>query len=206
MKQARGPVLSRSIRGFHPSFESRRKAQLARDAVPTAPAAEEPKALRTGVMVLSGEHRVLLRIEPANALLDQYFAEPGSERELPSGLSEWLSQFQGASTVNRQMIVERADRRLVVNLVAERSLTILILTEQSRPLSPESLRGLGLTTRESQVMNFVMQGKTNWEIAQILEMSRRTVDKHMEHILENLAAENRTTAIRIAMERCGVSI
>jgi len=158
------------------------------------------------VMVLSSEHRVMVRTEPATALLGQYFSESGSERELPDRLAVWLTQFHGTPAVNREMIVERADRRLVVNLVAERSLTILILAEQNKPLCPESLRGLGLTTREAQVMNFVIQGKTNWEIAQILEMSRRTVDKHMEHILENLAAENRTTAIRIAMEHCGLSI
>ncbi|MGO9607837.1 MAG: response regulator transcription factor [Candidatus Binataceae bacterium] len=206
MKQARGPVLSRSMRGFHPGFESHQRIQRAENVAQIVRTAEEPGAPRTGVIVLSSEHRVLVRTEPANALLHQYFSEPRSDRELPDRLIDWLSQFQGTPAVNQEMIIERADRRLMVNLVAERSLIILILAEQSRPLSPESLRGLGLTTREAQVMNFVVQGKTNWEIAQILEMSRRTVDKHMEHILENLAAENRTTAIRIAMEHCGLSV
>jgi DNA-binding CsgD family transcriptional regulator len=39
-----------------------------------------------------------------------------------------------------------------------------------------------------------MQGKTNEEIAIILQVSPRTVEKHLEHILVQLGVENRTAA------------
>jgi hypothetical protein len=39
-----------------------------------------------------------------------------------------------------------------------------------------------------------MQGKTNEEIAIILQVSPRTVEKHLEHILAQLGVENRTAA------------
>ncbi len=63
------------------------------------------------------------------------------------------------------------------------------------------LRGLGLTAREAQVLLWVSRGKTNAEIAIILDISGRTVGKHMEHIAGKLGVETRTSAAVIALER-----
>ena len=52
-----------------------------------------------------------------------------------------------------------------------------------------------LSERESEVVRWVLEGKSNAEISLILHLSRRTVEKHMEHILPKLGVENRTTAI-----------
>jgi DNA-binding CsgD family transcriptional regulator len=51
-----------------------------------------------------------------------------------------------------------------------------------------------LTERESQVAFWLAQGKTNREIAAILALAARTVEKHVESILHKLEVENRTTA------------
>ena len=59
---------------------------------------------------------------------------------------------------------------------------------------------LNLTVRESQVLLWISNGKTNWEIAQILKMSPRTVNKHLEQIYPKLGVENRTAAARIALK------
>jgi DNA-binding CsgD family transcriptional regulator len=56
------------------------------------------------------------------------------------------------------------------------------------------LRALGLGPRATEVLYWVMQGKTNEEIAIILQVSPRTVEKHLEHILVQLGVENRTAA------------
>lgn len=56
-----------------------------------------------------------------------------------------------------------------------------------------------LSTRESQVAFWLSRGKTNREIALILKMRSRTVEKHVEHILRKLGVENRVAAaLRIA--------
>ncbi|PCJ99228.1 MAG: DNA-binding response regulator [Alteromonadaceae bacterium] len=55
-------------------------------------------------------------------------------------------------------------------------------------------QALALTTRESQVLYWLTQGKTNREVAQILEMSPRTVNKHLEQIFPKLGVDNRTAA------------
>ena len=52
-----------------------------------------------------------------------------------------------------------------------------------------------LTQREAEVSHWLALGKTNKDIAEILELSPRTVNKHLEHIFEKLCVENRTAAV-----------
>lgn len=62
-------------------------------------------------------------------------------------------------------------------------------------LTQERLLELGLTRREAEVMVWVAQGKSNSDIATILESSPRTVAKHIEHIFGKLNVESRTAAV-----------
>jgi DNA-binding NarL/FixJ family response regulator len=55
-----------------------------------------------------------------------------------------------------------------------------------------------LTARESEVLSWVARGKTNRDIADILGMSPRTVNKHLEHVFEKLGVETRTAAVAAA--------
>jgi DNA-binding CsgD family transcriptional regulator len=52
----------------------------------------------------------------------------------------------------------------------------------------------GLTPREAEIADWLATGKTNPEIAIILSANVRTVEKHVEKILEKLGVENRATA------------
>jgi DNA-binding CsgD family transcriptional regulator len=45
------------------------------------------------------------------------------------------------------------------------------------------------------VLECVARGKTNRDVADILGMSPRTVNKHLEHIYEKLGVETRTAAV-----------
>jgi DNA-binding CsgD family transcriptional regulator len=58
---------------------------------------------------------------------------------------------------------------------------------------------LGLTARETEVLAWVAQGKTNYEIGVILTAGTRTICKHVERILTKLGVENRTAAAAIAI-------
>jgi DNA-binding NarL/FixJ family response regulator len=57
-----------------------------------------------------------------------------------------------------------------------------------------------LSPRESQVLHWVSQGKTNKDIGVILEVSPRTVQKHLEHIYQKMGVETRTGAAAKAYE------
>ena len=58
----------------------------------------------------------------------------------------------------------------------------------------DALRENPLTQREMAVLEWVAHGKTNRDIGEILSMSPRTVNKHLEHIYEKLGVETRTAA------------
>jgi DNA-binding NarL/FixJ family response regulator len=63
-----------------------------------------------------------------------------------------------------------------------------------RAAEAQPLVTYGLSPRESEVAQWLGWGKTNPQIANILGMQPRTVEKHLERILEKLGVENRTTA------------
>ena len=58
-----------------------------------------------------------------------------------------------------------------------------------------------LTAREAEVLYWVVKGKINRDIADILGSSPATVKKHLEHILAKLGVETRTAAASMAMNR-----
>jgi DNA-binding response OmpR family regulator len=51
-----------------------------------------------------------------------------------------------------------------------------------------------LTLRESEVLTWIAKGKSNRDIADILGLSSRTVNKHLEQIYVKLGVENRASA------------
>jgi DNA-binding NarL/FixJ family response regulator len=65
-------------------------------------------------------------------------------------------------------------------------------------------RKLALTQRESEVLMWIARGKSNREIAEILSLSPRTVNKHLEQIYAKLGVENRTSAAALAVRMLGV--
>jgi len=60
------------------------------------------------------------------------------------------------------------------------------------------LASLGLTARETEVLTWIAQGKTNYEIGIILSACTGTICKHVERILCKLHVKNRTSAAAIA--------
>ncbi|MBU2964659.1 response regulator [Amphritea sp. 2_MG-2023] len=60
-----------------------------------------------------------------------------------------------------------------------------------------------LTEREAEVLFWLSRGKTNIEMGQILSMSPRTVNKHLEPIYRKLSVENRTTAVSVCLQYLG---
>ena len=65
-------------------------------------------------------------------------------------------------------------------------------------------RKLQLTQRESEVLMWIARGKSNRDIAEILSLSPRTVNKHLEQIYAKLGVENRASAAALAVRMLGV--
>jgi DNA-binding NarL/FixJ family response regulator len=57
-----------------------------------------------------------------------------------------------------------------------------------------------LSFREKEVLKWLKKGKSSWEISEILNISYRTVDFHVNNIIQKLDAVNRIQAVAIAVE------
>lgn len=58
-----------------------------------------------------------------------------------------------------------------------------------------------LSKREQEVLTWSKRGKSSWEISAILNISERTVNFHVNNIMQKLNAVSRTQAVAVAIER-----
>jgi DNA-binding CsgD family transcriptional regulator len=64
---------------------------------------------------------------------------------------------------------------------------------------PSRLRKYSLTPREIEVLNWVAQGKSAWEVGEILRIEKKTVDEHVQTAVHKIGAVNRAHAVAIAV-------
>ncbi|MGB3070153.1 MAG: DNA-binding response regulator [Ottowia sp.] len=83
------------------------------------------------------------------------------------------------------------------------SMLLLTPAADNNPAA-DRLRQASLTPREAEVLSWLAKGKTNRDIADILGMSPRTVNKHLEHVFAKLGVETRSAAVAIAAAHGGV--
>ena len=58
-----------------------------------------------------------------------------------------------------------------------------------------------LTEREIEVLEYVVQGKTNKEIAQILMVTHHTIKAHVASIIKKIGVKNRLEAALVAVSK-----
>jgi len=135
------------------------------------------------------------RIPP---LLKEFFDHVLRFNQLPRKLIDWLRAPKASDPPGalRPLVVRRADASLKIRVYPQRlpGLHLLTFHRQSLVLTLEDLKPLGLSRRESEVLLWLAQGKTNAEISRILSINRRTVDWHVQSILSKLGVENRMSA------------
>lgn len=165
-----------------------------------------------GVIAIDATGRVKQASSTAIRYLAEYFgseAEASLVRRLPSQLANWvreqivsLRQSDTDPTPPLPMILPRGKDRLVIRIVTDHQEDhYLIIIRLARALdSPDPLRGLGLTSREAEVLFWLISGHTNRQIADSAYISERTVDKHCQNIYSKLRVAGRTEAVTHALE------
>jgi DNA-binding response OmpR family regulator/DNA-binding CsgD family transcriptional regulator len=142
--------------------------------------------------------RLLWCTPRANQLLAELFPNAGAGSGLPSVITERLKQLRLArSRSAARAYLDVGDRRLEVSFLSSLGPDELLfrLTELNEGADENLLqKRLELTTREAQVLLWISRGKSNREIGEILTISPRTVNKHLEQVFEKLGVENRAAA------------
>jgi DNA-binding response OmpR family regulator/DNA-binding CsgD family transcriptional regulator len=148
--------------------------------------------------------KIMWATPQAQKLLADAFAAEGDDVVLPEPIPQWLDQARKGKAGAKAAVMaalhggEQLRLQYMGKLGANEFL--LRLAKDSGADAPAEFSSeLGLTTREGEVLSWLSKGKTNRDIAQILGLSPRTVDKHLEQIYSKLGVENRTAAAAIAV-------
>jgi DNA-binding response OmpR family regulator len=156
------------------------------------------------LLAVSGQGKIMWATPQAQKLLsDDLAAETDDELVLPDAMLHWLEQAQKGKAVSKTPATASFPNNDQLRLQYMGKLGpnefLLRLAKDSGTGTPAEFSSqLGLTTREGEVLSWLSKGKTNRDIAQILGLSPRTVDKHLEQIYAKLGVENRTAAAAIA--------
>lgn len=155
----------------------------------------------TAVVLWSQREIVLHASRRAREILTRFFGWREG-RHLPETLAAWARTRQRHVDAPEVFLTERAKRQLEVRLAPRPELhyTTLHLTEKTAEPDPAQFRALGLSPRQTEVIAWLTEGKSNDEIALILGMNPLTVKTHIAQILRKLGVENRTTAVARALE------
>ncbi|WP_027854896.1 response regulator [Marinobacterium litorale] len=125
--------------------------------------------------------------------------EQGVREKLEPQLARWIKN-QPAD--NDRLSFLDLPQPLAVRLISrqESGDYLLKLVDEQEGTGATRLQSrLGLTPRAAEVLYWIANGKTNKEIGEILGMSPRTVNKHLEQIYPELGVENRTAAAGVAL-------
>ncbi len=160
------------------------------------------------VAIDRASRRITWQTALARSLLAEWFPQTGGAA--PPRLLAWAEQAERARRNGEappQWVHADGPRRLLATLhpcSAEdgEDAWLIVLREENDASAIEALvAAFRLTTREAEVLYWVIHGKTNRDIGDILGTSPRTVHKHLEHVFDKLGVETRTAAAAVAMRK-----
>lgn len=141
----------------------------------------------------------------ARSWLEEYFPSARHPDALPPRLAAWRHRHlqptnDPESAGGRSPLeVRRGPRTLTVEHVRKtRTGNDLLVLEERDRTPAQRLRRLGLTPRQTQVLQLVGRGSSDKEIARRLGITEHTVGKHLEHIFTRLGVTTRTAAAAAA--------
>lgn len=171
---------------LHTHVRNARISRLAREAVDVA---------GMGVILVDALGRISWRSPQAATWLPLLRGEPSAAAQLPPQLQGLLDK-DSSMQLTTPTGLRLSARSMGMATLGEK----MLLLEQIRDdeAMPSNLANANLTPRETEVLSWLTKGKTNRDIADIIGMSPRTVNKHLEHIFEKLGVETRTAAAALA--------
>jgi DNA-binding CsgD family transcriptional regulator len=157
-------------------------------------------------VTLAGQ--VLDAAPAALRLLGLFFPSHVTAHGLPAPLLAWFARSRNwglerlAIDPGQPFTLSHLGMALTVHFVPDRerpSSGYLLMRRHRVDIGADHLADLPVTAREREVLALVAAGKTNGEIATVLAISARTVQKHLEHVFQKLGVETRTAAAICAL-------
>ncbi len=155
-------------------------------------------SLEQAVLVSDQEGVILFATRQAQLLLSAFFPS-GTIHRLPAEVRSWLTLGNNHVPMN---VVDKKRGEIEIArfpIANSANLSMMRIEYRNGDKGPKALLALGLTAREAEVLYWIAEGKTNPEIAIILESSINTVKKHANNLFMKLGVETRTAAARAAL-------
>jgi DNA-binding CsgD family transcriptional regulator len=166
-------------------------------------------ALEEGLDTI-GRHTIVLdsqdRIEFATDGARRLLGGSSGPVHLRPELDSWLAS-RDSDPVARPLILHGGNGEVIVRMLPNRRddpRRVLLVEAGNGELTTEALWALGLTHREAETLRAVAHGRSPGEAATELSISRRTVDKHLQHIYAKLGATTLAHAVDAAWAAVGV--
>jgi DNA-binding NarL/FixJ family response regulator len=123
---------------------------------------------------------------------------------LPPSTRDWLQAQRTPGAAPEQFMIERTGdtSKLLLAYIGlgSRGEHLLRLSRGEAGRNEALMQArLALTKREAEVLVWIARGKSNRDIGEILGLSPRTVNKHLEQIYSKLGVENRASATAMAI-------
>jgi len=152
------------------------------------------------------EGRIIWQTVLARELLQRYCGTQAPD--MPPLLREWMERHL-PDAIERQvepppLVIEQGASSLSLRLhqQTDGDEWLIIMRESSGTAVIEAMSlALKLTPREAEVLYWVVKGKTNRDIGEIIGSSPATAKKHLERVYVKLGVETRTAAAGVAMKR-----
>lgn len=143
-----------------------------------------------------------LRQDPAFATTPFIFLTAKSDRaDIRTGMNQGADDYLTKPVIRDDLLAAVQTRLAKASVIRDR------LDEASNASfdpdfsSHEPLQAaFGLTPREAEVLLWVAQGKSNSDVATILEMSEKTAKQHLGVCFQKMGVESRTAATLSALE------
>ncbi|NJP10593.1 MAG: response regulator transcription factor [Leptolyngbyaceae cyanobacterium RU_5_1] len=157
---------------------------------------EEPQLKTLPVVFLTARGMTADRIQGYNAGCDAYLSKPFDPDELVAIVNNLLEK-QNALRAS----VEDDESHNIADLARQIADIKAMLTRQGGGIaqSPTPIK-LDLTPREQSVLDLVVDGLMNKEIARRLETSVRNVEKYVSRLFVKTGTNSRTELVRYALE------
>ena len=157
------------------------------------------------LLAVDADGRVLWHTPEAGRLLKAALPAPDAGAPtLPAAARDWLRGDRASGAGGGSFVIEQADaapRLLLGHVGRGGSGEHLLRLSKAEADSCEALlqARLALTKREAEVLTWIARGKSNRDAGEILGLSPRTINKHLEQIYAKLGVENRASATAIAI-------
>lgn len=155
------------------------------------------------LLAVASDGRILWNTPQAAKLLKQsYPALDERGFRLPADITAWIERAavsgRNAPTWEGGSPEARLELSYLGQARADEHVLRLAGTQPGGDVAVLRHRHL-LTAREAEVLIWLARGKSNRDISDILSISPRTVNKHLEQIYEKLGVENRASATALAV-------